>query len=76
MDTIDFSVLKADVENTTGFKCYEGQPGEQQVWFGINNNYAAFKEKVANKLTTGSVAVLLDKNLEKHYYYRPTNRWY
>lgn len=78
MDTIDFSELKVEVEKRTGFKCYEGQPGDQQVWYGISTYYSAFKDIVADKkLPTGSVVVLINQNpVEKHFYFRPTNTWY
>lgn len=75
MDTIDFITLQTQVETETGFKCYEGQPGDQQVWFGTSDKFDAFKALVAKKIPTGSVAYLVD-NQTKKFYSKFKNTWY
>ena len=75
MDTIDFLELCATVEIATGFKCYEGQPGDQQVWYGTSDKFDAFKSAVGNRLPTGSVAFLIDTKT-KAFYSKFKNAWY
>lgn len=73
--TIDFIKLQKEVEETTGFKCYEGQPGDQQIWYGTSDKLASFKLLVNKKLPTGSVAYLIDTKT-KLFYSNYKNAWY
>lgn len=75
MDTIKFNELQAAVEDATGFKCYEGQPGEQSCWFGLSNSFDNFKSMVANKIQTGTIAYLMDTKV-KYIYSNQSKSWY
>lgn len=75
MDTVDFISLKAVAEKETGFRCYEGQPGDQQVWYGTSDRLTAFQNLVGSALPTGSVAFLMDTGVKK-FYSKYKNTWY
>lgn len=72
----DFLGLTATLEEETGFKCYEGTPGAQPVFYGLSSNFDIFASKIQeNQLQTGTIAFLIDTG-DKKFYYRPTNTWY
>ncbi len=75
MDTIEFNVLQSNVEDETGFKCYEGTPGTQSCWYGTSPFFNDFKSMVANKLATGTIAYLMDTKV-KMIYDKFSNAWF
>ena len=71
-DLLDF---KKEIEEETGFVCYEVQPGDQTTFFGISDEFDDFKELVEDKFNTGTIAFLMDTS-KRYMYSRYTNTWY
>ena len=67
--------LKKQIEEETGFVCYEVQPGDQVTWFGTSDQLSAFKTLVANKLNTGTIVFCMDTG-DKAMYSRFKDMWY
>lgn len=78
-ETINYSddliKFKKDLEEETGFVCYEVQPGDQTTFFGTSSKFDDFKELIADKFNTGTIAYLMDTS-KKYMYSRYTNTWY
>lgn len=70
-----FDALKIEVESDTGFKCYEGTPGSQVVWYGTSDQLEAFETLVNGKISTGTIAFTMDDG-EKYMYSAKTEMWY
>jgi hypothetical protein len=71
----DLIKFKKELEEETGFACYEVQPGDQTTFFGTSAKFDDFKEAVENKFNTGTIAYLMDTS-KKYMYSRYTNTWY
>ena len=71
----EFMEFKNRVEKNTGFACYETQPDDQAVWYGLSSDFNDFKTEVGNELSTGNIAFLMDTG-KKHMYSRKTHQWY
>lgn len=67
--------LKNQIEEETGFVCYEVQPGDQTTFFGTSDMFNDLKTLVANKFNTGTIAYLMD-NGGKYMYSKFKNTWY
>ena len=67
--------LKNQIEEQTGFVCYEVQPGDQTTFFGTSDMFNDFKTLVANKFNTGTIAYLMD-NGAKYMYSKFKDTWY
>lgn len=71
-DLLDF---KKQVEDATGFTCYEVQLGDQSIWYGLSNDLADFKELLGDLYPTGTIAFCIDTGA-RHMYHRKTNTWF
>lgn len=71
-DMLDF---KKELEEETGFVCYEVQPGDQTTFFGTSAKFDDFKTAIADKFNTGTIAYLMDTS-KKYMYSRYTSTWY
>ena len=71
----DFDALLDEVAQTTGFVCYETQPGNQLVFYGTSDKLSEFKTKVGNVLPTGTIAYTIDDG-ETTMYSRFKEAWY
>lgn len=67
--------LKNQIEEETGFVCYEVQPGDQTTFFGTSDMFNDLKTLVANKFNTGTIAFCMD-NGAKYMYSKFKNTWY
>ncbi len=67
--------LKKQIEEETGFVCYEVQPGDQTTFFGTSDMFNDFKTIVGNLFNTGTIAFLMD-NGAKYMYSKYKNTWY
>lgn len=78
-ETINYSddliKFKKELEEETGFVCYEVQPGDQTTFFGTSSKFDDFKDAVSDKFNTGTIAYLMDTS-KKHMYSGYTNTWY
>lgn len=71
-DMLDF---KKQLEEDTGFVCYEVQPGDQTTFFGTSDMFNDFKTAVGNLFNTGTIAYLMD-NGAKYMYSKYKDTWY
>ena len=71
----DLIKFKKDLEEDTGFVSYEVMPGDQTTFFGTSSKFDDFKELIADKFSTGTIAYLMDTS-KKYMYSRYTNTWY
>lgn len=67
--------LKNQIEEETGFVCYEVQPGDQTTFFGTSDMFNDLKILVSNKFNTGTIAFCMD-NGAKYMYSKFKNTWY
>jgi len=78
-ETINYSddliKFKKELEEETGFASYEVMPGDQTTFFGTSSKFDDFKELIADKFNTGTIAFLMDTS-KKYMYSRYTNTWY
>lgn len=73
---VDFEQLKTRVEDETGFKCYEQQPGMQQVWYGTSHMFETFANMLNDAvIPTGTIAYLMDTGVSKKWSMF-TKTWY
>lgn len=71
-DMLDF---KKELEEETGFVCYEVQPGDQTIFYGTSDKLQAFKTLVADKFNTGTIVFTMD-DCVKQMYSKYKNLWY
>ena len=71
----ELRALKNQIEEETGFICYEVQPGDQTTFFGTSDKLNDFKEAVGNKFNTGSIAYCMDTG-DKYMYSKYKDTWY
>ena len=71
----DLLKLKKQIEDETGFVCYEVQPGDQTTFFGCSDGFSAFKELIGTKFNTGTIAFTMDDAC-KYMYHKKKNQWY
>ena len=78
-ETINYSddliKFKKELEEETGFASYEVTPGDQTTFFGTSSKFDDFKELIADKFNTGTIAFLMDTS-KRYMYSRYTNTWY
>lgn len=67
--------LKNQIEEETGFVCYEVTPGDQTTFFGTSDMFDDFKTAVGNLFNTGTIAYLMD-NGAKYMYSKYKDTWY
>ena len=67
--------FKKELEEETGFVCYEVQPGDQVTFFGTSDKFDAFKTAVGDLLDTGTIAYLMD-NCDSYMYSKYKDTWY
>ena len=70
-----FDALKLEVESDTGFRCYEGTPGSQVVWYGTSDQLDVFETMTTGKVNTGTIAFTMDDG-GKYMYSAKTETWY
>lgn len=75
LEISEFKELKMNIEETTGFVCYEGMPGDQLVWYGTSDKLDEFKTSVNDILPTGTIAFTMD-NVKKYIYSSFKKTWY
>ena len=71
----DMRNLKDEIEEATGFVCYETQPGDQAVWYGTSDQYNTFKEMLGDLFNTGTIAYLIDTGA-RYMYSKFKDTWY
>lgn len=59
IDWSDYTDMKDDIEEKTGFVCYE-TPSQQQTWFGTSDMLDEFKKLAEPYLNTGTMVYLID----------------
>lgn len=67
--------LKNQIEEETGFVCYEVQPGDQTTFFGTSDKWAEFKTLISNKFNTGTIGFCMDTG-DRYMYSKYKNVWY
>ena len=67
--------LKDEIEEATGFVCYETQPGDQAVWYGTSDKFSDFTEMLGDKFNTGTICYLMD-TVTRYMYSRYKETWY
>ena len=71
-DMLDF---KKELEEETGFVCYEVQPGDQTTFFGTADKFEDFKEAIGQIFNTGTIAFLMDTG-KRYMYSKYKDNWY
>ena len=71
----DMFNFKQQVEEETGFACYEVTPGDQSVWYGLSSDFDDFKTMLENLFPTGTIAYLMDTG-KRYMYHRKANTWF
>lgn len=71
----DLLNFKKQVEDATGFICYEVTPGDQSVWYGLSSDYYNFKEMLGDKFPTGTIAYCIDTGA-RNMYHRKSDTWF
>lgn len=71
----DLREFKDQIEEETGFVCYEVTPGDQTTFFGTSDMFEDFKTAVEDKFNTGTIAFLMD-NGAKYMYSKFKDTWY
>ena len=56
----DMRQLKDEIEEATGFVCYETMPGDQSVWYGTSDKFDDFVEMLGTSFNTGTICYLMD----------------
>lgn len=59
IDWENFTKLKEQIEEETGFVCYE-VPSQQQTWFGTSDKLSDFKKLAEPYLNTGTIVYTMD----------------
>ncbi len=67
--------FKKQLEEDTGFVCYEVQPGDQTTFFGTSDTFDDFKTAVGDLFNTGTIAFCMDTG-DRYMYHKMTNTWY
>ena len=67
--------FKKQIEEDTGFVCYEVQPGDQTVFYGTSDKVEALKTLLADKFNTGTIIFTMD-DCVKQMYSKYKNAWY
>ena len=67
--------LKSQIEEETGFVCYEVMPGDQTTFFGTSDMFDDLKTLVGDKFNTGTIAYLMDDGA-KYMYSKYKDTWY
>lgn len=75
MGTDNWINLKETIETQTGFACYEGQPGDQPVFYGTSDMLDDFKTLAGNNMDTGTIVYCMDTS-DKYMYSKFKQEWY
>lgn len=75
IDGLDMQEFKKQLEEDTGFVCYEAQPGDQTTFFGTSDMFDDFKTAVGSLFDTGTIAYCMDDGT-KHMYSKYKDTWY
>jgi len=67
--------FKKQLEEDTGFVCYEVQPGDQTVFYGTSDKLADFIEAVGDRFNTGTIVYCVDTGATK-IYSKYKDQWY
>ena len=67
--------FKKQLEEDTGFVCYEVQPGDQTTFFGTSDKFDDFKTAVGDLFNTGTICFLMDTG-KRYMYSKYSNVWY
>lgn len=74
-ELIDYMELTQAIEHDTGFACYEGQPGNQTVFYGTSDMFNDFKQMAGDHFDTGTVVFTMDDSA-KYMYSSFKKQWY
>ena len=67
--------FKKQLEEDTGFVCYEVQPGDQTVFYGTSDKLVDFREAVGDRFNTGTIVYCVDTGTTK-IYSKYKDQWY
>lgn len=71
----EFKDSKDEIEEDTGFVCYESMPGDQLVFYGTSDKLDEFKTAIGTNAPTGSIAMAMDTG-KKYMYSALKDAWY
>lgn len=73
----EFLEFKTQIEETTGYTCYEVNPGDQQTWYGTSDKLAELKTALEESgiLNTGTIIFVMDTT-KKYMYSAYKEAWY
>lgn len=71
----EFLEFKKNIEETTGYVCYEVQPGDQQTWYGTEDKLEDVKTALNGHTNTGTIIFVMDTG-KKYMYSAYKNAWY